>query len=148
LRVEHHVVIARRPDVVYAYLADPGNLLEWQDGLVELRRQGQGPATVGERWVEVRKAMGKGLVATVELTEAEPGRRFTVNSVSGPVKFRVEHVLEPVESGTRISVVADGEAAGVAKLAGGMVTRQVRGGIQNSFARMKAILEAGGGAPA
>jgi carbon monoxide dehydrogenase subunit G len=147
MRVEHQVVINRPPDVVYAYLADPGRLLEWQDGLTEVRRDRQGPATVGERWIEVRKAMGRSMEATVELAEAQPGRLFTVNSVSGPVTFRIQHVLQPVNGGTQIDVVGDGEAGGMARLAGGMVTRQLRSGIENSFARMKEILEAGGGAP-
>jgi carbon monoxide dehydrogenase subunit G len=148
VRVDHDIVIGRPPDVIYAYLADPGRLLEWQDGLNEVRREGQGPAAVGERWTEIRTAMGRKLEATVEVAEAEPGRQFTVNSVSGPVAFRVEHSLEPVDGGTRVSVVAEGEAGGFAKLAGGMVKRQLRSSFQNSFARMKEILEAGGGAPA
>jgi len=146
MRVEHEVVIERPPEVVYDYLADPGNLRNWQEGLLEVRRAEEGPAAVGDRWVEIRTAMGRRLEAAVELTEAEPGSRFTVVSVAGPVRFRVEHLLQPVEGGTRIAVVGEGEAGGVMKLAGGMVARQLRAGFQASFARLKRILEAGDGA--
>jgi uncharacterized protein YndB with AHSA1/START domain len=141
VRVEHEVVVGRQPEVVYAYMADPANLPHWQDGLVEVRREGEGPAAVGDRWVEIRTAMGKRLEASVELDEAEPGRRFTVVSAAGPIRFRVQHVLEPVDGGTRIAVLGEGKAGGVMKLAGGMVARQVRSGFESSFTRLKQILE-------
>ena len=142
MRVDHAVEISRSPGEVYGYLADPGNLVDWQEGLSEVRRNGKGPASVGDRWTEIRTAMGRRVEATVEVVEAEPARRFTVSSTAGPVRFRVEHALEPYGAGTRVSIVADGEQRGVMRLAAPMVARQVREGFTASFARLKALLEA------
>jgi carbon monoxide dehydrogenase subunit G len=40
VRLEHTLVVARPPEEVFAFLADPDNLPRWQTGVVEVRREG------------------------------------------------------------------------------------------------------------
>lgn len=141
MRVEHEVQIDRPPDEVFAYFSDPANLTAWQDGLVEVKRDEHGPVRVGSRWDEVRSFGGRRMQAKVEVAEYEPGRRFSVRSAAGPIRFRVEHVLEPTGEGTRLRVTGEGESGGVMRVAGPLLARQVREGFASSFARLKERLE-------
>jgi hypothetical protein len=48
MRIEHEIDIKREPGDVFAYLSDPEKLSAWQSTAVAVRRQRQGPLTVGE----------------------------------------------------------------------------------------------------
>src|SRR5581483_4869825 len=107
-KIEFSIDVQRPVEEVFAYLTDPANLPEWQSGAVEGRPEGSGPPAVGSRFVEVRKFLGRKIESTLEVTEYEPNRRFAFRVVSGPVPFRVDHVLEPADGGTTIRVSGDG----------------------------------------
>ena len=40
---------------VFAYVTDPSRFPEWQNGVVDGRRQGDGPESVGDKCVNTRK---------------------------------------------------------------------------------------------
>ncbi len=141
--VEHEVTVSRPRAEVFVYLADPRNLPEWQSSVLETRMEAEGPVAVGSRWTEVRRVLGRGMEAGVEVTEYEPDRRFSVRSVAGPVRFNVEHTLEEADGGTRIRIVGRGEQSGfVAKLGDRLVARQAKQAFQSDFARLKDRVEA------
>jgi uncharacterized membrane protein len=147
-RAEHTVVVERPPDEVFRFLTDLSNVPDWQSGAVEVRA----PASVdvGATYVEVLKFLGKRIEATLEVTEFEPGRRFSVRAVSGPMPFQVRHRLEPQNGGaaTRIHVELEGEPGGVFRLAEPLVMRNAQRQIEGDFATLKRMVEAGGGSGA
>jgi uncharacterized protein YndB with AHSA1/START domain len=53
------IEIARRPEEVFAYMTDPEHLVDWQESLVSVRREGEGPVVVGSRIVTTRR-IGRG----------------------------------------------------------------------------------------
>src|SRR5256885_15562417 len=115
-RFEVTVEIARPVAEVFAALADPHRLTEWQASAVEVHAHG--PIGPGAHFHEVRRIMGRRLEGTTEVTEYDPPRRFAVRSRTGPIRFHVRHTLESADGGTRITVVAEGEATGALRLAG------------------------------
>src|SRR5919197_4696044 len=120
-RFEITLEIARPVEDVFAALADPARLPEWQWSAVEVHAQG--PIEPGAHFHEVRSFMGRRVEGTTEVTEYDPPRRFSVRSATGPIRFDVHHTLEPADGGTRVEVVAEGEATGALRLAGPMVIR-------------------------
>ena len=141
--VEHEVMVSRPRSEVFAYLANPRNLPEWQSSVLETRMEAEGPVAVGSRWTEVRRVLGRKMEAGVEVTEYEPDRRFSVRSVAGPVRFLVEHTLEEAEGGTRIHIVGQGEQSGfMARLGDRLVARQAKQAFESDFDRLKQRLEA------
>ena len=144
VREEHSVTIDRPVGEVFAYLTDVRNVPEWQEGVREIRLEGDAPVSQGTRFTEVRKFIGRRLESTLEVSEHEPNRRFTVRTLSGPVPFTVRHTFEPSGNGTRIDVVGEGEPGGFFKMGEGLVARQARRMFERDFSKLKAVLEARG----
>ena len=142
VKLEHDVAVERPVAEVFAYLSDPANVPAWQSGVVEARKEFEGPSVAGSRWREVRKFLGRRLESTVEVTEHEPDRAFSLRVVSGPVPFEVRHTLEPTNGGTRIKLVGQGEPGGFFKLAEPLVARQAKRTFEHDFATLRDILEA------
>ena len=142
MRIEHSVVVNRPLSEVFAYLTDVRNVAEWQSGVIETRPHSAGAVTAGTRFTEVRDFMGRRVESTLEVSEYDPERRFSVRVVSGPVPLEVRHSLEAIGGATRISVVGEGEPGGLFKFAGALVARQAKREFETSFAALKRTLEA------
>ena len=102
MRYELAVEIARPPAEVYAYLADPAHLHDWQEDVEEVRDAPGGPLPAGATFTEVRSFLGKRAESTLEVTTAEPGRELSLRTVSGPVQVSIRHLLEPAGDGTLV----------------------------------------------
>jgi carbon monoxide dehydrogenase subunit G len=146
MRYELVVEIARPPAEVYAYLADPGNLPDWQEDVEEVRGATGAPLTAGAAFTEVRVFLGKRVESTLEAAVAEPGRELTLRTVSGPVRVSIRHLLEPSGAGTALRVVGEADPGKLIGLGGPLVRRAAERRARADFARLKAVLE--GGRPA
>jgi len=131
LRAELSIEIARTPDEVFAYLSDVSNLPTWQSGVRRAEQE-------GDRIEETRSFLGREMHTTLEILASESPRVFTLKALDGPVRFTVTHELEPAGSGTRLTVVADGDVPGFAS---GIVAQQAKRQFSKDFARLKQILE-------
>jgi hypothetical protein len=56
--ITHTIEIARRPEDVFAYLDDLARHGEWQDQIVSVRVETDGPTRVGTRATERRPPVG------------------------------------------------------------------------------------------
>jgi hypothetical protein len=80
------IEIARPPGEVFAYVADPSRLAEWQESVVSSRMEGGGPPTVGSKAVTTRR-VGRGeRTMTMEMTNIDPPRSWAVRGIDGPVR--------------------------------------------------------------
>ena len=142
IKEEHSVTIDRPLGEVFAYLTDVRNGPEWQQGVLEMRPEREGAVSVGSRFTEVRTFMGRRIESTLEVTEHDPDRRFTIATLTGPVRFTVRHTFEPSGDGTRVHVAGEGEPTGFFGLGERLVGRQARRAFERDFSRLKALLEA------
>jgi carbon monoxide dehydrogenase subunit G len=140
-RAAASVVVERPPEEVFAFLSDPDTLPEWQASALEARQESPGAMTTGTRIKEVRKFLGRRMETVVEVTAYEPGRQFSLKVASGPIPFQVRQNLHPVEGGTKIDVVIEGEPGGFFKLAEPLVVRAVGRELENNLATLKDVLE-------
>jgi carbon monoxide dehydrogenase subunit G len=141
IKVEREIVVDRPPEEVFAYLSDPDNIPEWQSGVLEARKDSQGPMGVGARWREVRTFLGRRIEQTIEATAFEAGKEFSLEVVSGPVPFRIRHLFEAAGGGTRIRVTGEGELGGFAKLGRRFVIRALERQFETDFAKLKEVVE-------
>lgn len=142
MRYELAVEIARPPAEVFAFLADPGNLPQWQADVEEVRGAPGGPLTAGATFTEVRSFLGKRVESTLEAAAVEPGRELTLRTVSGPVHVSIEHLLEPSGAGTVLRVVAEADPGKLLGLGGPIVRRAAERRARGDFERLKILLEA------
>lgn len=142
MRYELAVEIARPPGEVYAYLADPTHLPDWQADVEEIRSATCEPLSVGETFTEVRSFLGKRAESTLEVIAAEPGKEFSLATVAGPVRVTIRHLLEPAGAGTVVLVEAEADAGKLVGLGGPLVRRAAERRARGDFQRLKALLEA------
>jgi len=131
VRAELTIEIARTPEDVYSYLTDVSNLPNWQAG-VKSATQHDG------RIEESRSLFGKEIDTTLEIVEQDEPRLFSLRTLDGPLRLTVRHELEPADSGTRLTVTADGDVPG---FAAGLLARGAEKQFRKDFERLKKILE-------
>jgi uncharacterized membrane protein len=139
LRAELTLDIARRADEVFAYLTDVDKLPEWQGSVVS--SSADGPLREGARIVEQRALLGHEAETELEVTAYEPGRRFALRSLRGPVELSIDHEMEPNGRATRLLVTATAKPGGLLRFAGRAVEAKARHELRRDFERLKTNLE-------
>jgi carbon monoxide dehydrogenase subunit G len=139
LRAELSIEIACSASGVFDYLTDVEKLSEWQSSLVSARTEGA--PGVGMHIVERRALLGREAETELEVTAYEPGRRFALRSVRGPVALEIDHVLRERDGLTMLSVNANAKAGGLLRFAGRAVEGRARNELERDFGRLKETLE-------
>ena len=141
-RMEASVVINRPVDEVFAYMADVRNWPQWNSGMLEGEQTSAGPVGVGTTFRGVNQFLGRRMEWTSEVTEYEPNRKMGQKITSGPMLIEQSLTFEPVEGGTRFTLVGEGETGGFFKLAEPIVNRTMQRQMEGNLANLKDILEA------
>jgi carbon monoxide dehydrogenase subunit G len=139
LRMEHTVRIDRSPADVFGYLTAVERLPEWQSSAVEVSAEGE--LGVGTRIREIRNFLGRRAESTLEVTEYEPARKFSLRVLSGPLPFEVRHTLTPEGEGTRLDWVAEADTSRFPKLAVRMMAGTAERQFKSDLERLKRVLE-------
>lgn len=141
-KLEHSVVIKRSPEEVFDYMTDFGKLSQWMSELVEAKQNSEGAVSVGTTINAVSTPLGRRIESTLEVTEYEPNKRFTIKSISGPVENEDQFTLEPVGDGTKVTRLTEGEISGFFKMAEPLVVRMLNRQFETNFNNLKDLLEA------
>ncbi len=141
IKIELSIDINRPVEEVFAYVTDPANDAKWQDGVIESRLVSDGPMGVGSKIRDVRKLLGRQIESELEVTEYIPNKLFSLKVASGPLPFEMRQTFHPSGEGTRIDLVAEGEPAGVFKLASGAFKKQLESQLAADSKRLKKALE-------
>ena len=142
-RVEASVVINRPVEEVFAFATNPENDPQWQTSMLESEQTSEGPMGVGATVRGVAQFLGQRIEWTSEVTEYEPNRKI-VHKVTPPAPISLEQseTFEPVEGGTRVTIVGEGETGGFFRLAEPIVIRMYERQIEANLGNLKDILEA------
>jgi uncharacterized protein YndB with AHSA1/START domain len=139
IRFEIEQEIQRPVSEVFAYITDVANLPQWQSGAIEATADG--PVALGTQVTERRTFFGRRLETTLDVTEFEPDRLFTLSARSGPIPFQVRHRLQATADGTSLRLEGESEPDGILRLAGRAAARAVEHELKQSVAALKQILE-------
>jgi hypothetical protein len=145
-QISESIEIDRRPEDVFAYLDDVTRHGEWQDQIVAVERQDDGPLGVGSKVKETRRVPGGDRSMTYEVTEHEPPRRSSFRVLDGPIRAIGTITIEPVGDGSRsrLTFAVDFKSSGL----GGRVLlpvarAQARKQVPKDQAKLKQLLESG-----
>jgi len=141
-RVEASVVISRPVEEVFEFVTNPENDPQWQSPILESERTSVGPMGVGTTDQGVAKLLGQRTEWTAEVTEYEPNRKVKYEVTGGPLSAEQTVTFEPVEGGTKFTLVLEGEMGGFIRLAEPIVTRMLQRDTETDLANLKDILEA------
>ena len=140
------IEIAHRPEEVFAYVADPSRLAEWQESVVSASAEGGGPPTVGSKAVTIRRVGRRERPMTMEMTNISPPRSWAVRGIDGPVRAIVNGTVEPLDDGarSRVTIELDFEGHGLGKLLVPLVVRrQAQNEVPRNLQNLKERLESG-----
>src|SRR3954454_21500284 len=146
--------IARPRAEVAAYASDWRNDPSWIRALTDVRlgaepplhggRRGtEPPFSVGSRVARVAQFLGRRMEYVNEVTEWGPGERLAMRSVKAPFPMTVVYEFEDAGDGSLMRIRATGDATGFYRLAGPLLSLQVRRGVAGDLAQLKEVLEAG-----
>jgi len=101
---------------------------------------------VGTTLRSVSQFMGRRMEWPGEVIGYEANKKITYKFASGPMTGESSLTFDPVEGGTRLTLVGEGETGGFFKrlfgLADSIVVRMMQRGTETDFANLKDILEA------
>jgi uncharacterized protein YndB with AHSA1/START domain len=135
------IEIARPPEEVFPYVIDPSTFIEWQQGVLS-GAMNESPTRVGSRCTTVRKIGGSEREFTTEITEYDPPHRWADHGLDGPIRALVAVDVQPVPSGSRVTLTVDFEGHGIGKLLVPLVVRrQAANEMPGNVRRLKERLE-------
>jgi uncharacterized protein YndB with AHSA1/START domain len=142
IKVETSVVISRSPEAVFAYISNFENNPRWQGGMREARFTSHGPLGVGSTYAQVATFLGRRVESTFEVIDYQPNRLVKATSTSGSFPITFTRIVEPVDAGTKVVAIVEGDATGFFKLAQPLLARMVQRSVDADYANLKQILEA------
>lgn len=108
IRCETRYTLPAPPDVVFDYMANPANDVQWQDSCVEARLLGPEPVA-GCRYAIVFSFLGRKMQFTGEITERVPAREFAFKVLEGSFHYEGRYSFRPHAEGTEVHWVFDAE---------------------------------------
>ena len=129
---------------VYAYVTDPTQFHEWQEGVVSGGLKEPGAAQVGSHCQMVRRIGGADRPSTSVVTKLDPPTSWAVRGIDGPIRAQVDVTVQPHDATrTRVTIDVDFEGHGIGKvLVPLLVRRQAAKEMPENLRRLKTRLEA------
>jgi uncharacterized protein YndB with AHSA1/START domain len=143
--IQSTIEIARPPEAVFAYLADPTRFAEWQRDVVRVDVEGRRPPGLGGRFTTTRRIGGVERTMTQEVTELRPPRSWAVHGIDGPIRPSASVTVEPLDGGaaSRVTFALDFEGHGIGRPLLPAVRRQAQRAAPVSYRALKERLEQG-----
>ncbi len=128
------VEIAVPPAEAFAYVTDVARFPEWQRDVVSVHAE-------GDRFTTTRRIGRAERSMTQEIVESRPPLMWSARGVDGPIRPHAMLTIEPVGSGSRITLALDYEGYGIGRALLPLVRRQTQAGAPVSLANLKNVLE-------
>ena len=141
INLDLSTLIDRPVKDVFAYVSNLGNMAAWNSAVVSLEQITPGEIGVGTKFKSVGEMMGRRIEGEVQVTSYEPDTKTGFQMNAGPMQMNISISFKPVGTGTKVSLNAQGNPAGVFKLAEGMMQGRVKSLMEENLARLKSVLE-------
>ena len=141
INIEVSVTIDRPPADVFAVLTDVPHHPAWSKGAGKTLNVSENPAKLGTTWTQISKFVGREIEAHFKVTDYDANRRFG-SQVDKPIPFHLLFVLEPVGTGTKLTMNADGEPGGFFGVAAPLLRKSLKDTMSSDLDTLKKKLEA------
>ena len=143
IRIVSQVEVTRPSQEVFAYISNFENNPEWQSGQIEAKFTSEPPLQVGSTYDQVAKFLGRQIISQFEVIEFEADRKVKASSMAGSFPITFTRVVEPIDGGTRVTAIVEGDGRGFFKLAEPLLAWMVRRSVDSDYRNLKQILEKG-----
>src|SRR5688572_3998586 len=121
---------------VFAFVANPNNMSKWNSAVVSLQQITPGAVGVGTRFKSVGEAMGHRIEGELQVVTYEPDTKCGFQMQAGPMQMNLTLSFKPVGTGTKLSLNAQGNPAGIFKLAEGVLAGRVKTLMEENLKRL------------
>jgi carbon monoxide dehydrogenase subunit G len=128
---------------VFAFVTNPNNMSKWNSAVVSLEQITPGAVGMGTKFKNVGEMMGRRIEGEMQVVAFEPDSKYGFQMNAGPMQVNVTLSFKTVGTGTKLSLNAQGNPAGVFKLAEGVMQGRVKAMMEENLARLKSVLEKG-----
>ena len=137
------IEINRTPEDVFAYFDELGKHGEWQEQIISVHVETDGPTRVGSRATDKRRLPGGTRDISYEITEHVPPRKSSFRGVNGPVRPVGTVTVAPLDGGARskLTLELDLKGHGLGVLIAPLARAGARKDVPKSHQRLKEILE-------
>lgn len=136
------ITIEQPREAVFSFVAEPSNMRLWYAAVDDVITDG--PPRIGARFRMTRTLPGGAVANDVEMTEFDPPRRLTLESIEGPTPFRYAYGLDATAHGTTVTLAGringDGLPGPAGRL-GPLATRLFARGMAHNLRALKTQLE-------
>jgi uncharacterized membrane protein len=143
IQVDVAITVNRPPDEVFAFISDFENNPKWQNGMQRCTFTSPPPLDVGSTYDQEAKFLGRPILSQFEVIAYEPGRLVKATTVSGSFPITFTRMVEPIEGGTQVTAVIEGDSSGFFRIAQPLMRWMVNRSIQADYKRLKQLLEKG-----
>lgn len=139
IHFETSIHINRPREAVFDVVSDPETYPSWNSAVQAVRPLGD---TSGARAYRMERRLPSGPAENLlEVVSATPPDQLVIRASEGPTPFTHRYRLREANGGTDLSVEADVELEGTARLLGPIAAGAVRRGVDENFAALKRLLE-------
>lgn len=139
--MEDSIVINHPVEEVFAYLTDVTNWPRWNMVVGNVEQTPPGPLEKGTKLRGAAEVMGRTMQYSGEILEYDPNRKVVQKMRVGPAELQTNWLFERLGDSTRLTIRSEGKTSGPSIIAGPLMDRAVKKQIEESLARLKAILE-------
>ena len=135
MQVEHRIVVAGSPEIIFRIYEDVQHWHTWDPDTKQAYFEG--PFRVGSRG---RITPPKGMAVPMLLTQVEPGKCFTVESKIPMFRMLFEHELVPVNDATEV-IHRVSFSGFLSFVLGPLLCKQLNSGLPVTLRNLKALAE-------
>jgi hypothetical protein len=144
-RHETTITVARPAQQAIQFMTDVSQWAGWHPGNIEARQVSEGPLAIGATIREVFWLLppfkGK---AVYRVTAFEPGQRFELESLEGPVQVKIWYRAESVPEGTRVTLGNETQTSATMKIFERFFPNMGQRIVESEAQKLKALLDGGG----
>jgi uncharacterized protein YndB with AHSA1/START domain len=132
-----------RPRVeLFAYVADPLRLPDWNSAVRSVRSTSVPIGRIGSTYTMLRELPTGPAENTLEIIELEPPSLFTLRATAGPTPFRYRYrFTDDQESAAIIELDASVELTGLTGRLGPLAAHAIKHGVDANLATLKRLQE-------
>lgn len=141
INIDLSALVGKPIEDVFAYIGNLHNMPKWNTTVVDVEQITPGDVGVGTKFKSVGKMLGRRVEGEMRVTAYEPDTKIGIQMNAGPALINMSIGLKPVDTGTEVSLNAQGDAGGLFKLAEPVMRRRVRSIMEENLARIRSQLE-------
>jgi len=143
MQFSNTVTIGRPPHEVFAYLADPANIPNWNYAVDATEIVTPGPIGVGSRLRQTR-SVPRPSVEELEVVEFVQDRRLALRGNVGPLTGTLSYETDAVPQGTRLTNAAELDGRGALGVLAPLATNRIRDAVAANLEKLRELLEESG----